>query len=133
MPELIERVRIGSHHEYVKWNHETNKYDYASKPKRGYVHQVVEDFQTVYHDCLVSGDWLKAHEHDLDDYEPTIEIAVNGKTLNVNGNYKQGMIKEFMSQHTERVRAGKRVVTVAKGGHVECCGGGVYVAVNDSN
>lgn len=95
-PNLIEQVRVGSHHEYTKWNHETSEMEYSSKPKRGYIHQVKEDYTTVYHDCLVPKEWLQEHEHDLDGYEPTIELSVNGKTLSVNGDYKKGIISEFV-------------------------------------
>lgn len=47
-----------------QWAEQTTTIEY----KYGYwkaFDLLVEDFQTVYHDCLVSGDWLKAHEHDL--------------------------------------------------------------------
>ena len=82
----IEQVRIGSHKEW----HE-NTYHAG----HGY-HSLVEDYNTVYHDCLVPGDWIKAHEHDLDNFEPTIELKVSDKSFNVNGNYKKGIIKEFI-------------------------------------
>lgn len=49
---------------------------------------------------LVSRKWLAAHEHDVVP-EPTIEIAVEGKSLHVNGNYKAGMIKDFMRQYCQ--------------------------------
>lgn len=128
--QYIEQVRIGSHHEYTKWNHETNEYDHASKPTKGYCHHVVSDYKTKYYDCLPGKDWLKAHSKDVTP-DPTIEIAIDGKSLSVNGNYKSGMIGKFMSQYTRKVRAGYKTLTVTKDGHVEYCGGGVYIAVNE--
>ena len=91
---LIEHVRVGSHHEYMKWNQDTNELDIRTRPKKGYSHRVVEDYKTFYHDCLVSKEWLREHEHTIP--EPVIEIKVSGKTLSVNGNYKPGIIKEFV-------------------------------------
>jgi len=126
---FIEQVRTGSHNEYVKWNHETNEYETLSKYKVGYHHQIVNEYKTVYHDSLAPKEWLQEHEHDLDDYEPTIELSIDGKSLSVNGNYKHGMIKDFMSQYTEQVRTGKKTMTISKGEQVVNCDGGVYVAV----
>lgn len=116
MPELIERVRVGSHHEYVKWNHETQEEEVISNPEKGYYHRVIDDYRTVYHDCLVSGEWLKAHEHDLDNWEPTIEITVDGgKSLNVNGNYQAGLIKGFMADYITKARIGRKTVNLNVG------------------
>ena len=42
-------------------------------------------------------DWFRQHRNDVYP-EPTIDIMVDGKTLNVNGNYKAGMIQGFMGQ-----------------------------------
>mgnify|MGYP001564389877 FL=1 len=39
--------------------------------------------------------WLKKHYKDVVP-EPTIEIIIDGKTLSVNGDYKKGVIKDFM-------------------------------------
>lgn len=129
-PNLIEQVRVGSHHEYIKWNHETNESETSNKPKKGYSHRVENDYATVYHDCLVPKSWLKKHEHD--EYpEPTIELSIDGKSLSVNGNYKKGLIAGFMSEYTQKVRSGKKTMTIQKGSHVENCGGGVFIAVND--
>jgi hypothetical protein len=55
--------------------------------------------------------WLKEHEN-FEYPEPTIEISINGKDLHVNGNYKKGLIGDFVSQYTTRVKAGKKTVTV---------------------
>lgn len=83
----------------------------------------------VFMQPLCGDKWLKEHEH-FEIPEPTIEISIDGKTLPVNGNYKKGLIAGFMEQYTERVRAGKRTLTIVKGGHVENMGGGTYVAIN---
>lgn len=105
---FIEDVRTGSHTEHVVAEYEVN----GKHPEWT---RIVEDYKTVYHDCLVSGEWLKAHEHDLDDYEPTIELSVEDKTLSIDGNYKKGMIGDFMSQYTTRARVGRKVVNLDVG------------------
>ena len=81
---LITQERTGSHRVF----HETT-------PKHGY-NQIVEDYTTHYSDCLPGKTWLKAHQNDLQDFEPTIDISVDGKTLSVNGNYKRGLIRDFV-------------------------------------
>jgi hypothetical protein len=98
--EFIYQVRVGSHHEYVRWNHETQEYDYASKPKAGYSHRVVEDYNTNYRDCLPGKVWLKTHANDVLP-EPTIEITIDGKNLSVNGNYRKGMIRDFVKTNKQ--------------------------------
>ncbi len=126
---FITRERVGSHQEWTCWNNETNKLDIISKYKKGYSKRVVEEYATVYHDCLISKEWIKANEN-FKMPESTIEIIINDKALSVNGNYKKGLIGEFMSQYTQKARAGKKTITILKGGHVENLGSGTYVAVN---
>jgi hypothetical protein len=116
-PLFITTERVGSHREWIE-----------TSPKHGY-HRTIDDFETIYHDCLVSKTWLKEHEH-FEYPEPSIDITIDGKTLPVNGNYKKGLIAGFMEQYTTRVRAGKKTMTIVKGGHVENRGFGCYVAVN---
>lgn len=127
--EYKHRQRTGSHVEYTRWNSETNELEKLDKYKKGYHRNVVEEYETVYHDCLVSKEWLKEHEN-FEYPEPTIDIQINDKSLHVNGNYKKGLIGDFLSVYTERVKAGKKTLTVVKGGHVVNMGGGAYVAVN---
>lgn len=116
MTDFIKQVRIGSHHEYVKWNPETKEYDYSMKPKKGYIHRVVDDYETVYRDCLSGKEWPKQHEHDLDGYEPSIEIIVDGgKSISLNGDYKQGMIKGFMADYITKARIGRKSVNLNVG------------------
>lgn len=93
--EFIYQARVGSHHEYVRWDNEANELDIRTRPKKGYSHRVVEDYTTKYLDCLVPKTWLKAHADDRLP-EPVIDISVDGKSISVNGNYKKGIIKEFM-------------------------------------
>jgi hypothetical protein len=90
-----------------------------------YGHRTSES-ETVYHDSLVSKEWLEAHLKD--EYpEPLIEIIVNnGKSISVNGNYKPKMITEFMSEYTEVVRAGKRNMRINKGDIVRKWGKNYY-------
>lgn len=38
----------------------------------------------------------KNPNYSLYGYEPTIELRVSDKTLSVNGNYRKGLIKEFV-------------------------------------
>ena len=44
--------------------------------------------------------------------EESIELLVDGQSVaNINGNYKQGMIKEALKPYTTKARVGKRSVT----------------------
>ncbi len=129
VPLFITQERTGSRNEWTRWNNETNEMEYSAKYKKGYHHQIVTEYATEYHDCLCGKEWLKEHEH-FEYPEATIELSIDGKSLSVNGNYKKGMIGDFMSQYTEKVRAGKRTLTIVKGGHVADLGGGAYIAVN---
>lgn len=104
MLDVIEQVRTGSHNEF-----------HATDDKGHGYHNTVTDYKTVYHDCLVPKAWLKKHEHDLDGYEPTIEVSVDGKTLSLDGNYKQGMIKTFLADYTTKARIGRKSVNLDVG------------------
>ena len=97
LPNFIDEIRIGSHQE---WHEGFNGH-------KGF-HSIVVDYRKVYRDCLVPKAWLEKHAQDHRDYIPTIEIEVNGETLSVNGNYKAGMIKEFVSKHKPSKRNAKR-------------------------
>ena len=85
--QFIETVRTGSHREWIPRSPDDTKHGF---------HRIVEEFKTVYHDCLVPKSWLEQHAQDHRDYIPTIEIQANSKSLSVNGNWKAGMIKNFM-------------------------------------
>ncbi len=100
LPAFIKTVRIGSHQEWIE-----------TTPKHGY-HRIVEEYTTHYNDCLVPKSWLKKHEHDTLP-EPTIEISADGKNLSVNGNYKVGVIKEFVkANRSEAVKSRRSVVKI---------------------
>ncbi len=115
MNAFVESISVGSHQE---WHEAIGGY----KGSKGW-HTTVSDYKTVFHDCLPGKEWLEAHYKD--EYpEPSIDISCNGKSISLNGNFKKGMIAEFMSDYTEKVRAGKKTMTIQKGGHVENCGGG---------
>lgn len=87
LPSFVKQVRTGSHWEKERWT------DYAGKKHE--FNRIVEDSKTVFDDCLPGKDWLK--KHCQDEYpEPTMEVSANGKTLSLNGDYKKGMIKEFV-------------------------------------
>jgi hypothetical protein len=119
--KLIEQVRIGSHTEVD--NNPILKHP---------IKRLVEDYETVYHDNLVGKEWLKKHANDLKDYEPTIEIFIDDKSLSLNGNYKPKMITEFMGGFTHKERAGKKgFVPVMNGEHLENVGGGLYFSCKD--
>jgi hypothetical protein len=92
--EVIERVRVGSHQEFVPTDDKGHGY-----------HQIVEEYTTHYDDCLVSKEWLQEHEHSLDGWEPTIEITLDDKTLSVNGNYRKGMIKDWVKTKIKGIGA----------------------------
>lgn len=77
---------------------------------------------------LVTHEWYLTHSKD-EYLEPTMELLVdNGKSIHVNGNYKKGIITNFMSKYTEKVRAGRKSIRINKGESVVNCGGGVYIA-----
>lgn len=67
---------------------------------------------------LCGKEWLEAHANDVIP-EPLIEIFIDGKSISVNGNYKQGMIEGFMGGFTHKERAGKKgLITVMNGEHL---------------
>ena len=84
LPGFVEVHRVGSHKEFVE-----------TSPKHGY-HKIVEEFNTYYKDCLCGKEWLEAHYNDHKDFEPTIELTVNEKSISFNGNYKTGIIKQWI-------------------------------------
>ena len=85
LPEaFIQTVRVGSHREFIE-----------TTPKHGF-HRTVEEFTTYYHDNLAGKDWLKEHEHSLKDFEPALDILADGKTISINGNYKKGIVQDFI-------------------------------------
>jgi hypothetical protein len=99
MDAFIGQVRVGSHSE----TREFRGHKYSA---------LVDDYTTHFHDCLPGKDWLEAHYKD--EYpEPTIELAVDGKTLSLNGNFKKGMIKEFMSEYTTKTRVKTTKIDIA--------------------
>ncbi len=113
---FITQEHIGSHKQEIGMRGGRRHYEY------------VDDYKTVFHDCLTGKEWLEAHYKD--EYpEPMIELSVDGKNLSVNGDYKKGMIAGFMGEFTHKVRAGKKTMTVQNGDSVVNCGGGVYVAM----
>ena len=92
LPPFVEHVRIGSHLDF----HETS-------PKHGY-HTMVNDYSTVFHDCLPGKAWLRTHYQDkLPDQD--ITITVDGQPFNRNGDFKRGDIKEFMGSFCKPGRA----------------------------
>lgn len=97
VPLFITQERTGS-----------EKVQHGTRGGRRY-YQHDDTYETVYHDCLVSKAWLKKHSKDVIP-EPTMEVIVNGKTLSVNGNYKKGVVKEFI-----KVNAPERKVYTLSG------------------
>ncbi len=88
MNAFISQERIGSHKQQYGMRGGRRHYEYT------------DDYETVYHDCLAPKSWLKKHEHDLADFEPTIELSVSGGVkANINGNYNKGVIKQWMKVH----------------------------------
>ncbi len=85
---FVEDVRTGSHKEHIICDYEVNG-------KHPEFDRIVVDYKTIFHDCLCGKAWLEAHYKDIIP-EPTIEISIDGKSLSVNGNYKKGLIKEFI-------------------------------------
>ena len=122
IPMFSYKQETGSHIETI-----TTDYNDPDTGKPYIYQHEVRDYKTIFKDCLVPKEWLEAHEHDLDDFHPTIDISVNGQTLNVNGNYEKGLIKDFMLKYTKRVRVGKKMQTVFDGAVVVDMGGGLKV------
>lgn len=90
---MIETVRVGSHRK-----------EFGMRGGRRYF-QSVDDYKTVFHNCLPGKTWLR--EHHRDEYpEPTMEISVGKKTLSLNGNFKRGIIKDFMKGETKQPKTG---------------------------
>lgn len=87
MTELIERIRTGSH--TIKVKHPMGKRSHT---------QIVEEFETVYHNNLTGKEWLKdAHAKrwtPLSEYR--LEIHCGSAKLIVNGDTKSSVIKDFM-------------------------------------
>ncbi len=84
MDAFVEQVKTGSHNDWIETDDKGHGY-----------HRLVVDYKTVFHDCLVSKSWLEAHYKD--EYpEPTIEVSIDGKSISLNGNFKKGMIREFI-------------------------------------
>lgn len=50
------------------------------------------------YECIPGNEWLARHQHD--EYpEPTLDITVDGQSFSVSGNYKHGMVKDFMGHY----------------------------------
>ena len=91
LPLFVETVRIGSHTETKKWKDDNGK--------KHVFNNVVTDYTTNFHDCLCGKDWLEAHINDHKDFEPTIELRVNEKSISFNGNFKSGVIKDWVKSN----------------------------------
>ena len=85
LPLFVETVSIGSHRELD--NNPIYKHP---------INRIVSDYTTIFHDCLCGKEWLEAHYNDHKDFEPTIELTVNERSISFNGNYKSGVIREFI-------------------------------------
>ena len=104
LPGFIEKCSVGSHIDHIKGQR-------GYRGGRGYS-VIVSDYETIYHDCLPGKKWLKAHEHDHDDYQPEIQISYDGIPINHNGNLKEA-IKAIRKEHPETyVKYGKTKVFV---------------------
>jgi hypothetical protein len=91
LPMFITQERTGS-----------QKVQHGTRGGRRYF-QYDNTYETVYHDCLCGKEWLSQHEHD--EYsEPTIDLMADGKELHINGNYKAGIIKDFVKSNRESYR-----------------------------
>jgi hypothetical protein len=51
--------------------------------------------------CLFPIEWLEAHYNDHKDFEPTIELTVNEKSISFNGDFRNGKIHDFMVLNAE--------------------------------
>lgn len=120
LPLFIRNERVGSHREL-------DEKPYYKHP----INRIVTDYKTFYDDCLCGKEWLETHANDVMP-EPLIEIFIDGKSISVNGNYKQGMIEGFMGGFTHKERAGKKgLITVMNGEHLEKYDTNIYIACKD--
>ncbi|HUC78799.1 MAG TPA: hypothetical protein VMQ58_01000 [Candidatus Saccharimonadales bacterium] len=88
LPLFVETVSIGSHRELDD-----------NPIYRHPINRIVNDYTTVFHDCLCGKEWLEAHYNDHKDFEPTIELTVNEKSISFNGDYKTGVIKQWIKDN----------------------------------
>jgi hypothetical protein len=88
LPLFVETVSIGSHRELD--NNPIYKHP---------INRIVSDYTTIFHDCLCGKEWLEAHYNDHKDFEPTIELTVNEKSISFNGDYKTGVIKQWIKDN----------------------------------
>ena len=104
LPQFIEQVRLGSH--IV-----SQEASVGYKANRGWS-ETVNDYKTVFNDCVCGKAWLKKHHKD--EYpEATIDITVDGgKSLSLNGEFRKGMIKSFMAEYCRPGEGKIRLVKV---------------------
>ncbi len=79
---LVKQEATGSHYE---------KRNYRGRM----VNEIVKTYKTVYQPCIPGAKWLEKHINDAYP-EPTMDISTGGQSLHLNGNYKPGMIKDFV-------------------------------------
>jgi len=87
---FVETVRTGSHREQFGMRGNRKYYD------------AVNDYKTVFKDCLPGKAWLEAHYKD-EIPEPTMELIINGKEFSINGNYKTGMIRDLVKSDRKQI------------------------------
>jgi hypothetical protein len=81
---FIEQVRTGS-----------QKVQHGMRGNRKY-YENEDTYKTEFSDCLPGKEWLEAHYQDIIP-EPTIELIIGDKEpITFNGDYKPGVIKEFI-------------------------------------
>jgi hypothetical protein len=100
IPMFIEQVRTGS-----------EKTQHGAGGRRYYEYD--DTYKTEYRDCLVSKEWLKEHEHDLDDYEPAMTITAGDNAFNFTGDYKKGAVRDCMTPYTKRIKIGRSTRTIS--------------------
>lgn len=93
---FVEDVRIGSHREWQ-----------ATDTKGHGYHHIVEDSVTRFKDCLPGVAWLEAHYKDHADFQPAMDISVDGETkfAMTESTYKATAVKDFMKQYKRRGKA----------------------------
>ena len=90
MSALVSEVRTGSHREWIETDDKGHGY-----------HQIVEEHVTKYRDSLPGKEWLEAHWQDNRDFQPAMDISVDGATKFVmtEDTYKATAVKDFMKQY----------------------------------
>ena len=66
---------------FVEYEREGYHHSWDTRPD-------TRELKPIFKDCLCGKEWLEAHYNDHKDFEPTIELTVNEKSISFNGDFK---------------------------------------------